>query len=56
MMDAERQLLDAVEELAGDSSRSDLKKAFEQYRTKTEGHIAFPVNCRSRPRKSASVP
>ena len=39
MMDAERQLVNALEENAGDSSRADLKKAFEQHRRETEGHI-----------------
>jgi ferritin-like metal-binding protein YciE len=39
MMAAEHQLVDALEELAGDSSRADLKKAFEQYRRETEEQI-----------------
>jgi ferritin-like metal-binding protein YciE len=45
MMDAERQLVDALEELAGDSSRSDLKKAFEQHRKETEGQIERLQQC-----------
>jgi ferritin-like metal-binding protein YciE len=39
MRDAERQLIEGLEELAGDSSRSDLKKAFEQHRKETEGQV-----------------
>ena len=45
MMDAERQLIDALEELAGDSSRADLKKAFEQHRRETEGQIQRLKQC-----------
>jgi len=45
MMDAERQLIDALEELAGDSSRADLKKAFEQHRRETEGQIQRLEQC-----------
>src|SRR3954468_21262076 len=45
MMDAERQLVDALEELAGDSSRADLKKAFEQHRKETEGQIERLQQC-----------
>jgi ferritin-like metal-binding protein YciE len=45
MMDAERQLLDALEENANDSSRADLKKAFEQHRKETEGQIKRLEQC-----------
>src|SRR5947207_14418667 len=45
MMDAEHQLVDALEELAGDSSRADLKKAFEQHRKETEGQIERLQQC-----------
>lgn len=37
MLDAERQLVDALEENANDSSRAELKKAFEQ---ETEGLLS----------------
>ena len=39
MMDAERQLVDALQKNANDSSRAELKKAFEQHRRETEGQI-----------------
>jgi ferritin-like metal-binding protein YciE len=45
MMDAEHQLVDALEELASDSSRADLKKAFEQHRKETEGQIERLQQC-----------
>ena len=45
MMDAERQLVEALEELAGDSSRADLKKAFEQHRRETEGQVERLQQC-----------
>lgn len=45
MMDAERQLIEALEELAGDSSRADLKKAFEQHRRETEGQVERLEQC-----------
>lgn len=45
MMDAERQLVEALEELAGDSSRADLKKAFEQHRRETEGQVERLQKC-----------
>ncbi|HEY4676446.1 MAG TPA: DUF892 family protein, partial [Candidatus Angelobacter sp.] len=45
MMDAERQLLEALEENANDSSRGDLKKAFEQHRKETEGQIERLEQC-----------
>ena len=45
MMDAERQLVDALEELAGDSSRTELKKAFEQHRKETQGQIERLRHC-----------
>jgi ferritin-like metal-binding protein YciE len=45
MMDGERQLVEALEELASDSSRSDLKKAFEQHRRETEGQVERLQQC-----------
>jgi ferritin-like metal-binding protein YciE len=45
MMDAEHQLVDALQELAGDSSRADLKKAFEQHRRETGGQIQRLEQC-----------
>ena len=45
MMDAERQLVEALEENANDSSRSDLKKAFEQHRKETQGQIERLKQC-----------
>jgi ferritin-like metal-binding protein YciE len=37
--------VDALEELAGDSSRTDLKKAFEQHRKETEKQIQRLEQC-----------
>jgi ferritin-like metal-binding protein YciE len=45
MMDTEHQLVDALEELASDSSRADLTKAFEQHRKETEGQIERLQQC-----------
>src|SRR5207248_6423950 len=45
MMDAERQLVDALEQNANDSSRADLKKAFEQHRRETEGQVERLQQC-----------
>jgi len=45
MMDAERQLVDALTELAEDSSRTELKKAFEKHREETEGQIERLQQC-----------
>ena len=45
MMDAERQLVSALEELAGDSSRGDLKSAFEEHRRQTETQIERLQQC-----------
>jgi ferritin-like metal-binding protein YciE len=45
MMDAERQLVEALQELADDSSKSVLKKAFEQHRRETEGQIERLEQC-----------
>ena len=45
MMDAEQQLVEALEENANDSSRADLKRAFEQHRKKTEGQIKRLEKC-----------
>ena len=39
MMDAEHQLVEALQGNAGDSSRPDLRKAFEQHRKETEGKL-----------------
>ena len=45
MMDAERQLVDALTELAEDSSRAELKKAFEKHREETEDQIERLQQC-----------
>jgi len=45
MMDAERQLVEALEENANVSSRAELKKAFEQHRKETEGQIERLQQC-----------
>jgi ferritin-like metal-binding protein YciE len=45
MMDGERQLVDVLQENADDSSREDLKKAFEQHRKQTEGQIERLEQC-----------
>ncbi len=45
MMDGERQLVDILQENADDSSRGDLKKAFEQHRKQTEGQIERLEQC-----------
>ena len=45
MLDAERQLVEALEENANDSSRAELKKAFEQHRKETEGQIERLQQC-----------
>ncbi|MBV9183557.1 MAG: DUF892 family protein [Acidobacteria bacterium] len=45
IMDAERQLVDALEENANDSSRADLKRAFQQHRKETEGQIRRLEQC-----------
>ena len=45
MMDAEQQLVEALEENANDSSRTDLKKAFQQHRKETEGQIKRLEQC-----------
>jgi ferritin-like metal-binding protein YciE len=45
MMDAEHQLVNALQENADDSSRPDLKKAFEQHRQQTEGQIERLEQC-----------
>ena len=45
MMDAEQQLVKALEENANDSSRADLKKAFQQHRKETEGQIKRLEQC-----------
>ena len=45
MMDAERQLVEALEENANDSSRAELKKAYEQHRKETEGQIERLQQC-----------
>src|SRR5438270_2302959 len=45
MMYAERQLVEALGELAGDSSREDLKTAFEQHRRETEEQVRRLEQC-----------
>jgi len=45
MLDAENQLTEALAENASDSSRADLKKAFEQHRKQTVGHIKRLKEC-----------
>ena len=45
IMDAERQLVAALEENANDSSRADLKRAFQQHRKETEGQIKRLEQC-----------
>jgi Mn-containing catalase len=45
MMDAEQQLVEALEENASDSSRSDVKKAFEQHQKETEGQVERLKQC-----------
>jgi ferritin-like metal-binding protein YciE len=45
MMDCERQLVEALEENANDSSRGELKKAFEQHRQQTEEQIQRLDQC-----------
>ncbi len=45
MMDAEHQLVEALEELASDSSNPQLKKAFEQHREETEGQVERLEQC-----------
>jgi ferritin-like metal-binding protein YciE len=45
MMDAEHQLVEALEELASDSSNPQLKKAFEQHRAETEGQVERLEQC-----------
>ena len=45
ILDAEQQLVDALSELASDSSRPDLKKAFDSHRVETEGHIERLQQC-----------
>ncbi|SRR6266498_1703922 len=45
MLDAEHQLVEALEENAGDSSRPELKKAFEQHRKETEGQVERLEQC-----------
>ena len=45
MLDAEHQLVDALEENASDSSRPELKKAFEQHRKETENQVKRLGQC-----------
>lgn len=45
MLDGERQLVEALQENADDSSRPELKKAFEQHRQQTEGQIERLQQC-----------
>ena len=45
ILDGEHQLVEALEENANDSSRADLKKAFEQHRKETQGQIKRLQQC-----------
>src|SRR5436305_10826975 len=45
MLDGERQLVDALGENASDSSRGELKKAFEQHRKQTQGQVERLQRC-----------
>jgi ferritin-like metal-binding protein YciE len=45
MMDAEQQLIEALQENASDSSRSDVKQAFEQHQKETEGQVERLKQC-----------
>jgi len=45
MMDAERQLLDILQQNAEESSRGDLRKAFAEHRKQTEGQIERLEQC-----------
>jgi ferritin-like metal-binding protein YciE len=45
ILDAEQQLVEALRELASDSSRDELKKAFESHRVQTEGHLKRLEQC-----------
>jgi ferritin-like metal-binding protein YciE len=45
ILDGERQLVNALEENANESSRAELKKAFEQHRKETEGQIERLEQC-----------
>ena len=45
ILDGERQLVAALQENADDSSRDDLKKAFDQHRKQTEGQIERLEQC-----------
>lgn len=45
MLDGERQLVDALQELATDSTNPELKHAFETHRTETQGQIKRLEQC-----------
>jgi len=45
MMDAEKQLIQALKDLSSDSSRSYLKKAFDQHRRETERQVKRLEDC-----------
>jgi ferritin-like metal-binding protein YciE len=45
MLDAETQLIAALRELAADSSRADLKKAFSRHQKETEGQVRRLEQC-----------
>jgi ferritin-like metal-binding protein YciE len=45
ILDAEQQLVPALQALASDSSREDLKEAFESHRSETEGHVRRLQEC-----------
>ena len=45
ILDAEQQLVGALRQLGSDSSREDLKRAFERHRVETEGHVKRVQQC-----------
>jgi ferritin-like metal-binding protein YciE len=45
MLDGERQLVEALQELESDSTNPQLKKAFEMHRKETEGHAERLQKC-----------
>ena len=45
ILDGERQLVEALAELANDSSNDQLRKAFEEHREQTQGHVERLEQC-----------
>jgi len=45
ILDAEQQLVEALSQLASDSSNNELKEAFSKHRTETEGHVKRLQQC-----------